>query len=68
MIWKGSDPHMIANSSSKSSPIDQRTSRRREEDDLPGDQSPPLESDEARWHAPHLHLALLRRVTVVEEP
>ncbi|CAA6674581.1 unnamed protein product [Spirodela intermedia] len=34
----------IANPSSKSSPIDQRTSRRREEDDPLGDESPPPES------------------------
>ncbi|CAA7400360.1 unnamed protein product [Spirodela intermedia] len=35
----------IVNPSSRSSPIDRRTSRRREEDDLPGDESPPSESD-----------------------
>ncbi|CAA7407048.1 unnamed protein product [Spirodela intermedia] len=34
----------IANLSSKASPIDRRTSRRREEDDPLGDESPPLES------------------------
>ncbi|CAB1184487.1 unnamed protein product [Spirodela intermedia] len=34
----------IANPSSKSSSIDRRTSRRREEDDPLGDESPPLES------------------------
>ncbi|CAA6674612.1 unnamed protein product [Spirodela intermedia] len=34
----------ITNPSSKSSPIDRRTSRRREEDDPSRDESPPLES------------------------
>ncbi|CAA7407015.1 unnamed protein product [Spirodela intermedia] len=34
----------IANPSSKASPIDRRTSHRREEDDSLGDESPPLES------------------------
>ncbi|CAA6674596.1 unnamed protein product [Spirodela intermedia] len=42
--WLGLIGACIANPSSKSSLIDRQTSHRQEEDDLPGDESPPLES------------------------
>ncbi|CAA7400837.1 unnamed protein product [Spirodela intermedia] len=54
----------IVNPSSKSSPIDRQTSRHREEDDLPRDESPPLESPpESRKVA----VFPLRRVTGAED-
>ncbi|CAA6658261.1 unnamed protein product [Spirodela intermedia] len=51
----------IMNPLSKASPIDRQTSRNREEDDLLGDESPPLESSRK------VAIFLLHRVTAIED-